>query len=160
MTNKQTNALLSRRASLPTGKMFLQKKLLVFLFVAISAMFSTSQIFAQSSTETIYKNWLRVGESETHVDVSARIIKCGENAPNQVHLFVFNEGSANSSIVMKVTITNNNGGQTFSTDVTKTVERATMIQANCEADVNTDVLKINLPESYDPNDLTITVTFN
>lgn len=160
MTNKLTNALLSRRSSLPTGKRFLNKRLLAFLFVALSAMFSTSQIFAQAPTETIYKNWLRVGESETHVDVSARIIKCGENSSNQVHLFIFNEGSENTSIAMKVTITNNNGGQSFSTNVTKIVERATMIQANCEADSNTDVLKINLPESYDPNELTITVTFN
>ena len=90
MTNNQKNAMLSRHYSLPTGKALLGKKLLAFLFVVLSTMLSTSAIYAQAPTETVYKDWLRAAESANHVDVSTRIVKCDENSPAQVQLFIFN----------------------------------------------------------------------
>ena len=160
MTNNQKNAMLSRHYSLPTGKALLGKKLLAFLFVVLSTMLSTSAIYAQAPTETVYKDWLRAAESANHVDVSTRIVKCDENSPAQVQLFIFNEGSSNPVINMNVTIVNNDGAQSFSTNVIKNVEKGTMIQPTCESNAATDGLKISLPEGYNPSNLTVTVTFN
>lgn len=160
MKTNQTNVMLSRHSSLPTGKMLLGKKLLAFLFVALSTMFFSSEIFAQSGTETVYKDWLRAAESANHVDVSTRIVQCDAASAPQVQLFIFNEGSNNPVVSMNVLITNNDGNQSFTTTVVKSVEKGTMIQPKCDSDTATEGLKINLPEGYNPSNLTISVTFN
>lgn len=160
MKTNQTNVMLSRHSSLPTGKMLLGKKLLAFLFVALSTMFFSSEIFAQSPTETVYKDWLHIGESANHVDVSARIVKCSATSPDQVQIFIFNEGSSSNAISFVVTVVNNDTNESFNSTVSHTVNRAEMVKATCDNDETLNGLKVNLPSSYNPNNLTISVTFN
>lgn len=158
MKTKQLNQTSS---SLLSSRGLLSKKLLVFTFLLVSTMFCTSEIFAQTApTETIYKDWLFAGESANHVDVSTRIIKCNSTSPDQVHLFIFNEGSTNNVISFVVTVTNNDSKEAFSTAITHTVNRAEMIRAMCDNDESLNDLKISLPSNYNPNNLTLSVTFN
>lgn len=153
--------MFSRHSSLLSGKKLLGRKLLVTLLVAVSSMFYTSEIFAQTApTETIYKDWLFTGESANHVDVSARIIKCSSTSPDQVHLFIFNEGSSSNAISFVVTVTNSDSNESFSTTINHTVNRAEMIKATCDNDETVNDLKISLPSNYNPNNLTLSVAFN
>ena len=160
MKINQTNAMLSRHTSLPPGKGLLSKKLLAFLFVALSTMFFSSEIFAQSGSETVYKDWLRVGESSSHVDVSARIVKCSATSPNEVQMHIFNEGSESSSISFVVTVVNNDTNESFNTTISHSVSKATMVKATCDNDETLNGLKFALPASYNPSNIIISVTFN
>ena len=94
------------------------------------------------------------------MDVSARIAKCSATSPNEVQMFIFNEGSENNAISFVVTVVDNDSNESFNTTINYTVNRATMVKATCDGDPTLNALKIALPESYNPNNLTISVTFN
>lgn len=130
---------------------------LLFLAVLAIMSFGTQNAKAQESPETIYKDWHFVGESKSHVDISAKITKCTADSPNQIHLFVFNEGSENNDVKFTIKVSEIEGSRSFSVDVRHKVERAEMIKAECGNKI--DNLKIDLPADYNPNNISITVTF-
>ncbi len=141
----------SRNGITSRAKLFLFLGSLAFLF------FGTLNAKAQETPETIYKDWHFVGESKSHVDISAKITKCTTDSPNQIHLFVFNEGSENNDVKFTIKVSEIEGSKSFSVDVRHKVERAEMIRAECGNKL--DNLKINLPADYNPNNILITVTF-
>ena len=107
--------------------------------------------------EVVYKNWDKLGESNNHMDVFARVIKC--TSTNQIHLMVFNESSVDQVSKFVIEVTNPSTQQKFSKEVSFSTIKGTIYKAECNSDTATDVLKINLPEGYDPAQVKITIEF-
>lgn len=112
---------------------------------------------AQNTDPVIYKDWTFLGESKTHIDVEYRVVKC--NGVNQIHFFVFNESPDSREIRFEVEITNNVTAQKVLKEVVFTADKAAMHRAECASDVLLDKLKINVPENFNPSDLTLKITF-
>src|SRR5206468_1464015 len=122
--------------------LLIKKLSLMLLFLIV-----TLTLFAQTSSpaETIFKDWTMLGESQTQIDVSYRIIKC--STINQVHLFIFNENPTDQTAHFDVEIINTDG-QRFSREVTFAVTKANMYRATCNSDASLNALKIDLPANY------------
>ncbi len=156
--NLTQQKLLGRNYS--RNRFTISRKLLFLLGLLFSTTIFSSNVFAQEVSETVYKDWLFVGESKNHVDVSARIVKCSEASATQVHLFIFNEGSASNDIRFTITVTDVESSKSFTTAINHKVETAEMLRALCDNDKSLSDLKINLPAGYNPNNLTISINFN
>lgn len=156
-TNKLNTSLVSGLFRFKFREVDLKKTILpIFVYL----FFLGSNAFSQEASETVYKDWLFVGESANHVDVSARIVKCSEASANQVHLFIFNEGSERSDIKFTINVLDNESGNSFDTEIKHTVVTAEMVKALCDKDEKMSGLKITLPKEYNPNNLTISINFN
>lgn len=156
-TNKLNTSIVQRHFRFKIRDFDLRK---LALSIFVSLLFFGNSAFAQESSETVYKDWLFVGESANHVDVSARIVKCSEASANQVHLFIFNEGSQRSDIKFTINVLDVESGKSFDTEVKHTVVTAEMVKALCDKDEKMSGLKITLPKEYNPNNLTISINFN
>lgn len=133
------------------------------LFLALAftlCVFVFSETKAQNNPNTVYKEWVMLGESATHVDISCRIVKCGLTTPNQLHLAVFNESASAQTTNMTIVVKNNATNASFSTPVSYSSAAAAIVKADCSSSTSTNALKIDLPAGYDPNNITVTVTFN
>ncbi len=156
-TNKLNTSLVQRHFRIKIRDFDL-RKLTLSIFVGL--LFFGNSVFAQESSETVYKDWLFVGESANHVDVTARIVKCSEASANQIHLFIFNEGSANSDIKFTINVLDVESGKSFNAEIKHTVSPAEMVRALCDNDKKMEGLKITLPKEYNPSNLTLTINFN
>lgn len=124
-----------------------------FLSLSIS-LHATSY---QPKEEVVYKNWDKLGESSNHIDVFGRVIKCATT--NQVHLMIFNESSVDQVSKFLIEVTNPATQQKFSKEVSFSTIKATIYKAECNSDASTNVLKIDLPEGYDPTQVKIAIEF-
>lgn len=111
----------------------------------------------QPKEEVVYKNWDKLGESSNHIDVFGRVIKCSNT--NQVHLMIFNESSVDQVSKFVIEVTNPATQQKFSKEVSFSTIKATVYKAECNSDASTNVLKIDLPEGYDPTQVKIAIEF-
>lgn len=136
------------------------RKNMLLAFALMLCVFVFSETKAQNNPNTIYKEWVMLGESATHVDVSCRIVKCGLTTPNQIHLSVFNESASAQTTNMTIVVKNNATNTSFSTQISYTSAVAALVKADCSSSTSTNSLKIDLPAGYDPNNLTVTITFN
>ncbi len=107
--------------------------------------------------ETVYQDWLKLGESSNHVDVFYRVVKC--ESVNQVHLLVFNESGIDQLAKFSLLIADENGKR-FTRNITFSTKNAGMYQADCGSDASLKDLRINVPEGYDPARLDVKITFN
>lgn len=132
----------------------------LFAFLALCcAMFMFSNAKAQMGSNAI-KDWSALGEASNHIDVAYAIIKCSLTSPAQVHLSLLNENPSNQSLNMTVTVKNNATNASFSTPITFSLNPAALVKPDCTSNTATNALKINIPAGYDPNQLTVSVTFN
>lgn len=145
--------------SIKSKSTILQKILFVLLLLVVNLNVASAQDQGQGQGGVIYKDWLHIAERPDYVDVSARIIKCDNSNTNQVHFFIFNEGAENSNVKFTVTITNLKTNESFSKEVTHKVDRAVMLRAMCGDETLND-LKVDIPNGYDPTNISISITFN
>lgn len=131
--------------------------LLPMLFSVLSFAVSLHAMPSLPKEEIVYKNWDKLGESNNHVDVFARVIKC--TSVNQVHLMVFNESSVDQLLKFVIEITNPATQQKFSKEISYNTVKAAIYKAECNSDAGTNALKIDLPEGYDPAQVKITIEF-
>lgn len=137
-----------------TGSTARQYLLSIIVFVCLACFANETK--AQNNPNTIFKDWSVLGESANHIDVSYRVVKCGLTSPNQLHLSVFNENATTQSVNMTISVKNNANNATFSSTISYSAAAAAIVKADCSG----TSLKVDLPSSYDPNNLTVTVTFN
>lgn len=133
------------------------KKLLLLLLFAPAITF----LKAQSKTETgpkeeVIKEWAFLGESKTHLDVSYRIVKC--SGSSQVHLQVFNE-SPNNQVAKFEILVMNGELEKFTKEISFSVDRAAIVQPDCNSEGSLSDLKISVPANYDLNNLRVKITF-
>ena len=134
----------------------MKRKVLLALIIMIMAAPAIS--YAQAPVApVIYKDWESLEESLTHIDVSYRVIKCA--SVNQIHLLVFNENITDQTAHFEIEITNKSNGLKFTKEISYAMLKATIYKAECDSDSSLDKLKIDLPSSYDPNDLTVKITY-
>lgn len=134
----------------------MKRKILYSLFIVIMSL--PVCVKAQTSgTPLIYKDWETLMESNTQLDVSYRVIKC--TSVKQVHLMILNENIVDQTANFMLEITNNNDGTKFSKEIIFETKKVTLYKAECDSDNSLDKLKIDLPETYDPQNLTVKVTF-
>lgn len=134
----------------------MKRKILYSLLIVMMAL--PALVKAQSpGNPVIYKEWASLGESSTQMDVSYRVIKC--TSVNQIHLQVFNENPNDQTAHFELEITNTADGQKFNKEIIFATKRAEMYTAECNSDTALNVLKLDLPSSYDPTNLTLKITF-
>ncbi|NCT95360.1 MAG: hypothetical protein GXC72_13110 [Chitinophagaceae bacterium] len=129
--------------------------IMLVLLLAFSKNTSAQAGLSVPVAETVYKNWTMLAESDKLLDVSYRIVKCG-NAP-QLHLSVFNENVMDQET--KFTLEISSGDQHFSKSFTFSAKKLTLYKANCNSDASLNVLKLDLPAGYDPENIKIKFSF-
>lgn len=138
----------------------LQKRygfVLPVLFSLLFFSFSLNAMTSNPKEETVYKNWDKIGESNNHIDVFARVIKC--TSAIQVHLMVFNESAIDQVSKFVIEVTNPATQQKFTKEVSFSTIKASIYKAECNSDASTNALKIDLPEGYDPAQVKIAIEF-
>lgn len=128
--------------------------LLVLLLCAVN--FLKAQSSGNSNTEVI-KEWAFLGESQTHLDVSYRVVKC--SGAGQVHLQVFNESPNDQLAKMEIEITNLSDGEKITKTISYSSLRATIAQPSCDDEPSLNDLKIAVPASYDLTNIKVKITF-
>lgn len=131
----------------------MKRKFLVPLIAILMAL----PAITKAQSPVIYKEWALLGESKTFLDVSYRIIKC--TSVVQIHLNVFNESPNDQTATFDVEVTNNSDGLKFTKTITHSLKLATMYKADCDSDSSLEDLKIDLPNGYDPTNITTKITF-
>lgn len=131
---------------------------LLFAFVVL---FATLQVSSQSNTPTneiVYKEWELIGESESMIEVSARVLKCNPQSATQLHLEIFNESSNDQTAHFKITLTNPDTNAQEVHTISLAVVKGAIVKPNCE---NNDLpgLRINIPTNWDPATVKIALTF-
>ncbi len=128
------------------------------LFCAI-ALIVLPVFGAMAQNPTIYKGWTALPDSPTHLEVSWSTLKCSSTSNDEIRLLVFNEsGDAQTA---NFTITISEQGQN---DVTHTVSNLNLtggetIIANCGSTAPSS-FSLDVPAGFDPNTLTISITYN
>lgn len=135
----------------------MKKKIFYSFIVILLALPALVKAQMVPVNPTIYKEWFLLGESSTQLDVSARILKC--TSTNQVHLQIFNENPNNQTAHFDIEIKNNADGVKFITEISFAAQKAAIHTANCTSDASLEALKINLPATYDPTNITIKIIF-
>ncbi len=115
--------------------------------------------FAQSPNPTIYQNWQALPDSPSHLEVAWSTCKCSATSSDEIRLSVFNESGDDQTANFTLTISDQ--GQS---DVTYSVSNLNLtggqtFHADCGNNSNAD-LSTNVPAGFDPNTLTITITYN
>ena len=107
----------------------------------------------------IYKDWSLIIETDTHIEISARVLKCSMMGTNQVHLRVFNENSVTKTIKFKVEIIDLTDQRSIVKEITINAAIGAMYIPDCEnGNPLMKSLKVDLPNDYNPNNLTINVS--
>jgi hypothetical protein len=120
-------------------------------------LFLSNFSFGQSGS--VYQDWTKLPDSPTHLEVSWKTTKCSPLEADQIRLFVFNEsGNARTA---DFTLTISDQGQS---NVTHTVAGFALtagqsVTANCGSGIIPE-LTIDIPNGFDPNTLTISITYN
>jgi len=137
----------------------MKKKFRFLLATVIIIIFclSKTDISAQTSMPIIYKDWTVLDESKSRVEVSYRILKC--NAINQIHLSVNNKNISDQAVIFSIQVIDNLNKLSFSKQVMQVSEHLKTNKAECGNDNIVDALKIDLPDTYEPNNLTVIAKF-
>lgn len=134
------------------------------LFVAFTCILS-SALFAQTPTpapagEIVFKHWRLAAESRASVDVSYRVVKCSNVDANQVVLSIFNESNKDQDISFTVDIINDEDNRHFTKQVSFSTQKGKVYKPECSGlDASLNVLKIDLPNDYNPSKTTAKITF-
>jgi len=130
-----------------------------FVFALITVL-SMTNLMAQTNpnNETIYKEWELIGESESMIEVSARVLKCNSQSVAQMHVEIFNESSNDQTAHFKITLTNPATNAQEVHTISLAVVKGAIVKPNCE---NNDFsgLRINIPSNWDPAKVKIALTF-
>lgn len=103
-------------------------------------------------------NWKMIFESPTHYEVSLRVIKCSPEAPAQLHVQLFNEGTGEQTLKFKLTVTNTATGENFTKEFSYAMPLGQLIQPSCEKNDH-PFLRINLPAGWNLNKVQSTLTY-
>jgi hypothetical protein len=107
----------------------------------------------------IYKEWNMEIETNDHIEIFTRVVKCSLNGPNQVHLKFFNENPVPKSVKFKVEITNVSTQNSFSKEILINADLGAMYTPDCSVnDPILNSLMIDLPNGYNPNNLSFSIT--
>lgn len=134
--------------------------LLIAMLVLCFANVSKGQAPSSNPPKVIFKSWIAVAESSNHIDVSYCVVKCGINTPNQVFISLFNENPTPQTVNMTVIIKNNSNDESFTSTISYNAGAAKLVKPDCSVNEATSALKINLPQGYDPENISVTVNFN
>ncbi len=138
-----------------TLKMKVLKKTVSILIISLITI---SVANAQISPKNVFKNWTVLAESGNSIDVSYTIVKC-ENVVPQIHFSVFNESSSDQDINFRVVIKDDITNKSFSKDISLVTKKMNVYKANCDGDNFLTALKIDLPSNYNPDHLTLSISF-
>jgi hypothetical protein len=129
------------------------------LFVVLAVLFSgASMAQSNSDNSVVYQNWKMIGESPTHYEVSARVVKCHPDSTVQLHLEMFNEGVGAQACHFKITIINPVTKEQIVKEVNHTLGVGEMIKPSCD-NGDKQSLRFNIPSGWNPETLEFTVTF-
>lgn len=113
---------------------------------------------AQQSKETIYTQWRQIGESPTHYEVAARVIKCHPDSVVQMHLEIFNEGVSSQTCHFKITMVNPETKEQVVKEIKHTLAVGEMVKPSCD-NGDKQFLRFNIPAGWNPETIEFTVTF-
>ncbi|GAC1386347.1 MAG: hypothetical protein NVSMB45_16050 [Ginsengibacter sp.] len=138
---------------------FAKSKAFCRVLLLIAIVCNSQYVHSQSVPEApvVYKNWLILGESSTHLDVSSRTIRC--DGVNKVELKVISESNIDAVLHCTVTVVNNANGEKVSKDINIPVASFQTLAPSCGSGNPLPDLKIDLPASFNPMDISTTIIF-
>jgi len=134
----------------------MRKLLVAALLLLLCSGVSMAQ--GNSGNSIVYQNWKMIGESPTHYEVSARIIKCNPESAVQVQLEVFNEGVGSQACNFKITMVNPSTKEQVVREINLTLGVGEMVKPSCD-DNDKQMLRLNIPAGWNPETIEFTVTF-
>jgi len=132
----------------------MRKALFLFALILMGGV-----VFAQQSTDNsvVYQNWKMIGESPTHYEVSARIVKCHPDSAVQMHLEILNE-SVSQACHFKITMVNPATNEQVVKEINQTLQVGELIMPSCD-NQDKPFLRFNIPAGWNPETIEFTVTF-
>ena len=134
----------------------MKRKILYSLIVMLLALPALVKAQAPASP-VIYKEWTPFGEQGNEIEVEYRVIKCVD--VNQIHLFLFNENNLDKNLQFSIEITNVDNNEKYTKEISFQATKFKMYKPLCDSDASLDALKINIPASFNPANLTLKITF-
>ena len=131
------------------------KKLLLLLLFIPAMTFLKAQSRPETKDEVI-KEWAFLGESKTQLDISYRVIKC--SGAGEIHLQIFNENPNDQTARFEISVVNPDG-ESFTRRIAFSVERAAIVQPDCNSEGTLKDLKISVPSGYDLTGLKVKIVF-
>ena len=129
------------------------------LFISIILLVPALPNMAKAQNEpVVYQNWKMIGESTTHYEVSARVIKCNPDSAVQLHLHLFNEGVGAQTAHFNLTITDPASNETIVKEISYAIALGEFIIPSCDNNEH-PLLRINLPSGWNAASVSFTLTF-
>jgi len=135
-------------------KIAIARLLLMFILI-LGAQHARSQAIPE--IPVVFNDWLILGESRTHLDVSFRIVRC--DGINKAELKIRSENNVDAVLHCTVTIVNLSNGEKVVKEVTLPVVSFNVLAPGCGATNPYPDLAIGLPASFDPKNITATINF-
>jgi hypothetical protein len=135
-------------------KITIARLLMVFILI-LGAQYARSQ--AIQEIPVVYKNWLILGESRTHLDVTYRIVRC--DGINKAELKITSENNVDTVLRCTVNIINLSTGDKVVKEINLPVASFSILSPGCGATNPFPDLAIILPASFDPGNITATIIF-
>lgn len=94
----------------------------------------------------------KLGELPGYVDVYVQMNRCPGKEYNEVIVKIHNESNSDKTVTFYLDVLNNKTGNQFTEEFTIDTERGQWIETTCES---ADDLKIVLPDSYKPHEVSV-----
>lgn len=128
----------------------------LFYFIILLLLVLPGSINAQT-TPVIFQNWLILGESKTHLDVSFRIVRC--DGINKAELKITSENNTEAVLHCTVNFINSATNDKIVKEINFPVASFTVLAPGCGATNPFPNLAIELPASFNPANITATIIF-
>jgi len=143
------------RAMAISKLLYMRKALFLFTLILMGGIVSAQQ---PAGNSVVYQNWKMIGESPTHYEVSARIVRCNPDSAVQMHLEIFNEGRGSQACHFTITIVNPVTKEQVVKEINHTLAVGEMIKPSCDNE-DKQFLRFNIPANWNPATVEFTVTF-
>lgn len=130
-------------------------RMLLMFTLLMCAKYARSQTLQE--IPVVYQNWLILGESKTHLDVSFRIVRC--DGLNKAELKIRSENNTEAVLHCTVNIINAATNDKIVKEINLPVASFTVLAPGCGATNPFPDLAIELPASFNPANITATIIF-
>jgi len=157
--NQQISSAVAGQIAASDWRKVIFSGLLLFGLVWTSFAGSVPVYVNDSGDPEVLKDWSRLEESATLVDVSYKVVRCSAGGPASVLLQIFNEGGMVSNIGFSLSITDLTTGSVTSHSIQSVAAPfAQIITGTCDG-ADQPLLKFDLPSGFDGANVSIVISY-
>jgi hypothetical protein len=132
-------------------------KIAIARLLLIFAILLGSQYAHSQEIPVVYKDWLILGESKNHLDVSYRVIQC--EGKGKTELKIRSESNLEAVLQCTVTVINLSTNEKVVQEINMPVKSFETLKPDCGAANPYTSLVIDLPATFIPSNITATIIF-